>query len=149
MGSAEVKLRRAVALDAAALARLDQLQPWCAHWGEKGWKEEIIQAAGEVWCAQVQEDIVAFCALRMAAGFGEILNVAVHPKYCRQGIATALLRRALADVREQGAEQLTLEVNEHNGAAISLYRKLGFYEVGRRAKFYNAQDDALIMEIKL
>ena len=144
-----MKLRRAVALDAAALARLDQLQPWCAHWGEKGWKEEIIQAAGEVWCAQVQEDIVAFCALRMAAGFGEILNVAVHPKYCRQGIGFALLQEAISHLREQGGEQLTLEVNEHNQAALSLYRKLGFVPVGRRAKFYNAQDDALIMELKL
>ena len=144
-----MKLRRATALDVTALVELENTQPWCAHWGEKGWKTEINQAASFIWCAQQQEDVVAFCALRMAAGFGEVLNVAVHPQYCRQGIAHALLQRALADVREQGAEQLTLEVNEHNGAAISLYRKLGFSTVGRRAKFYNGQDDALIMEIKL
>jgi len=144
-----MKLRRATALDVPALARLENTQPWCAHWSEKGWKEEIIQPASVIWCAQTEENIVAFCALRMAAGFGEILNVAVHPAYCRQGIASALLQQALSQLRAQGGEQLTLEVNEHNQAAISLYRKLGFCPVGRREKFYNAQDDALIMEMKL
>ena len=145
-----MKFRRATALDAALLAQLENRQRYCARWGEKGWKEEIIQPAGFVWCAETDEgQVVAFCALRMAAGFGEVLNVAVAPSYCRKGIASTLLRKAMDDVRSQGAQQLTLEVNEHNQAAFALYAKLGFKKAGRRKQFYNNQDDALIMEIKL
>ena len=40
---------------------------------------------------------------------------------------------------------ITLEVAEDNDSAISLYKKCGFIDVGRRKGFYD-QRDALIME---
>lgn len=144
-----MKLRRATALDAPELARLENTQAFCAHWGENGWKTEAAQPASIIWCAEMEGHLVGFAAMRVAAGLGEILNVAVHPQYCRQGIAFNLLGKLVRQAREQACEELTLEVNIQNTAAISLYTKAGFSEVGRREKFYNAQDDALIMRISL
>ena len=40
---------------------------------------------------------------------------------------------------------VTLEVNVHNEIAINLYKKYNFIEVGRRKKYYNNIDDAIIM----
>ena len=144
-----MKLRRATALDATELAQLENTQPLCAHWGEKGWQSEVTQAASNIWCVEIEGKLVGFAAMRLAAGLGEILNVAVHPQYCRHGIAFRLLSKLVNEAREQGCEQITLEVNIRNLAAISLYSKAGFAEVGRREKFYNGQDDALIMGMSL
>lgn len=144
-----MKLRQAAALDAAELVQLESAQSLCAHWGEKGWREEIVQPASIVWCAEVEGKVVGFAAMRVAADYGEILNVAVHPDYCRQGIAFRLLSKLLSQAREQECKQVTLEVNIRNRPAISLYTKIGFAEVGRRDKFYNAQEDALVMGITL
>jgi ribosomal-protein-alanine N-acetyltransferase len=59
------------------------------------------------------------------------------------------LAKALADAKEKDGHELTLEVNVRNTPAISLYLKAGLKELGRREKFYNNQDDALIMGITL
>ena len=40
---------------------------------------------------------------------------------------------------------ITLEVNEKNIPAISLYKKYGFETLGTRKKYYNNQFDAYIM----
>ena len=74
----------------------------------------------------------------------EILNVAVANRYRRQGIGTALLQNEL------GRRAVCfLEVRESNGAALALYRKLGFVEVGRRPQYYDAPvETAIVMKMK-
>ena len=144
-----MKLRPAVALDAPRLAQREAAQPMSAHWGEKGLAGEIIHPFAQVWCAEENGEIVGFLALRLAAGFCEILNLAVWPQSCRRGIGFLLLSRALAEVRAKGGQTVTLEVNVRNIPAISLYQKAGLKETGRREKFYNDTDDALIMGTEL
>ena len=144
-----MKIRLATALDAPALARVENTQLLCAHWGEKGWQSEVVQASSRVWCAEENGEIIGFAALRLAAGLGEILNVAVRPEWTRRGIAFELLTRLVRYAQAQGAEQITLEVNIRNVAAISLYSKVGFVEIGRREKFYNNQEDALLLKKEL
>ena len=41
------------------------------------------------------------------------------------------------------------EVNENNISAINLYKKYRFEEVGRRKKYYDQKDDAILMNLKL
>lgn len=144
-----MKMRLAVVLDAPRLDQIERTQPMCAHWGEKGFVGEISNAAASVWCWEENGEIVGFLALRMAADVCEILNLAVLPSCCRKGIGFRLLAHALREVKARGAKTLTLEVNVTNVPAISLYTKAGLRELGRREKFYNAKDDALIMGIEL
>lgn len=140
-----MRLRPALALDAPRLAFIEAAQPMSAHWGEKGLAGEIANASSIVWCWEEEGTVLGFLALRLAAGFCEILNLAVLPAACRKGIGFRLLARALSDVRERGGKTVTLEVNVNNRAAISLYSKAGLKELGRREKFYGGKDDALIM----
>lgn len=140
-----MKCRLATPLDAERLVQIENSQPMCAHWGQKGWGSEIKNTSAQIWCWEEDGEVVGFVAARIAAGLGEILNVAVLPAYTRKGVGFRLLTRLLAEARSQGVERMTLEVNVRNVAAISLYSKAGFNEAGRRKKFYNQQDDALIM----
>jgi ribosomal-protein-alanine acetyltransferase len=74
----------------------------------------------------------------------EILNVAVASAFRRQGVATALLRHHLA----KGVIHF-LEVRESNAAALALYRKIGFRQVGRREDYYrNPVEAAIVMQMK-
>lgn len=138
-------IRRLLPSDASRLAQIESLQPHSAHWGEKGFAEEIQNSFSFVWCWEEKGEVYGFVALRHAAGFCEILNIAVHPQACRRGIGFKLLYYALSEVRALGGERVTLEVNANNTAAIRLYTKLGFQPCGCRKKFYNGTDDALIM----
>ena len=86
---------------------------------------------------------------RVAADEAEVLTVAVGPSARRQGVATALLRAALAEIRARGGRAVFLEVAPGNSAARALYQRFGFVEVGRRRGYYADGGDALVLRVKL
>lgn len=140
-----MKYRLAVLTDIPALVAIEQAQPRCAQWGQTGWQTELAEKSARVWCAQAENRVIGFVALRFAADIGEILNVGVAPAFARRGIGTELVNHALIWVREHGGKQLTLEVGACNNSAVALYQKVGFKQVGVRKKFYIGNEDALIM----
>jgi ribosomal-protein-alanine N-acetyltransferase len=77
---------------------------------------------------------------------GHILDVAVHRDFRGHGLGKLLVERVVADCRNAGADFVSLEVRTSNHAAIALYRKLGFIETGRRKRYYENGEDAILME---
>jgi len=91
---------------------------------------------------------VGFVLARLAAGEGEILTIAVARTHRRQGLGWRLMDAVLRELHGQRAEALFLEVDETNAAAIALYRRLGFFEVGKRPRYYETgegKSGALVM----
>jgi RimJ/RimL family protein N-acetyltransferase len=81
-------------------------------------------------------------------GFGE-LGMAVTQEWRGQGVGSALLAAAIDWARENGLHKLSLVVFAHNAAAISLYRKFGFVEEGRRLKHYRRSSGELWDSIEM
>ena len=78
------------------------------------------------------------------------MNVAVSPDYRRQGIGESLMVALGETLAQKGIESLTLEVRASNEAAISLYDRLGYTQIGRRPNYYtDPGEDALIMRKEL
>lgn len=77
---------------------------------------------------------------------GHILDVAVRKDFCGQGVGRLLVETTLRMCREKGADFVSLEVRQSNVGAIALYRQLGFVEVGRRKRYYENGEDAILME---
>ena len=101
----------------------------------------------------VDGESLGFVIARVAAGEAEIISVAVLPAARRRGVASALIAAAADHARKHNATTLFLEVGCTNLAAKSLYRQLGFREVGRRKDYYTAagggKEDALILSVEL
>lgn len=80
-----------------------------------------------------------------------ITTIATHPHWTRCHLAEWLLTYLLWEGATQGAKQATLEVRVSNGAAIALYIKAGFVQVGRRRRYYppvneqHPSEDALLL----
>lgn len=75
-----------------------------------------------------------------------IINLAVHPRHRRRGLARQLLAAALTQARTLGAAIAWLEVRPSNHPARNLYASFGFQEVGTRPRYYNdTQEDALLL----
>jgi ribosomal-protein-alanine N-acetyltransferase len=76
-------------------------------------------------------------------------NLAVHPRWRRQGVASALLQAALELGRRDRARRAILEVRISNLGAQALYRAFGFEEAGVRRRYYaQPAEDALVMECR-
>ena len=96
----------------------------------------------------LQEDtILGGCMLTHIVGEGDISNVAVWEAYRKRGIASALLQELLQiGMEKYHMNAFTLEVRQHNEAAIRLYEKAGFISEGIRPDFYDKpKDNAVIM----
>ncbi len=80
----------------------------------------------------------------------DIHNVAVHPRFRRQGIARAMLADIIEGAAKRGFRRMTLEVRKSNDPAQTLYRSLGFEICGLRKGYYSDNgEDAWVMERKL
>jgi ribosomal-protein-alanine N-acetyltransferase len=101
--------------------------------------------------ADPQQDVpVGFAIASVLAPSAELETVAVAREMQRRGVASEVLERLWAEIREAGATEMCLEVRVSNGAAIHLYRRAGFVEIGRRKAYYaDPVEDATVMRITL
>ena len=129
------------------LARLESIC-FSTPWTRNMLAEELDNACAAYLVAKEAESgtIVGYAGLQVAADEGYITNIAVFPACRRQGVATALLRVFLDFAQANRLSFLTLEVRAGNAAAIGLYEKYGFRQVGRRKNYYTKpKEDALLM----
>lgn len=125
---------------AGQLAEVEASQPFAAGWKESGFAGEIPLPCAVILAAWDNGKIRGFICLRHAADTAEIVNLAVRADCVRQGIGRQLLQQVLLCAQKLGVRQVTLEVNEHNAAAIGLYKQAGFTVLGRRKNFYAGAD---------
>jgi len=97
------------------------------------------QAAGEfdpaLWEILRVDGVSAGCILLAPLRDGRTVELAymgVAPAFRRRGLATVLLRRALAQCRRRGARRLTLAVDERNEPAKRVYQRNGFQVTTQR-----------------
>lgn len=128
---------------AGALAKLHQ-DAFARPWSEMEFAALIAQEAVSGFIAieigRASAPPAGFVLIRMAADEAEILTIAVAQAHRRHGVGWALMDAALRQMHADRVARVFLEVDEGNAAAIGLYRRLGFVEVGRRPSYYAAQE---------
>jgi len=146
----EQKHYRIVPMNGDHLEEIERLERLCFS---RPWNRRMLAEELENQCAAflVAEDaetgaVLGYAGLLVVADEGYITNVAVFPEQRRRGIAAAILEVYVRFAQANGLAFLTLEVRPTNTAAIALYRRFGFEEVGRRKNYYDLpKEDALIL----
>ena len=120
------------------------------------WTENVLKDClqGAYLCRGLMLEgvLCAYAILSVAVGECHILNVCVSPNVQGKGIASDFLRKLLDEAVEWDAEIAFLEVRNSNVAALALYSKLGFSEIGRRKGYYrngDSREDALVLSLPL
>lgn len=83
-----------------------------------------------------------FAIARVAGDEAEILTIAVAANLRGRAVGRALLETTLRCAANEGAKTIFLEVAEDNPPALSLYRRAGFEEVGKRPGYYRRANGA-------
>ena len=130
------------------VASIAQLEKLCFSdpWSEKSIESEL-SCRLSCWLVAMEGDtLVGYVGSQTVIDESDMMNLAVHPDYRRQGIAEKLVVALENALRERGSKALTLEVRASNQGAIALYEKLGFQQVGKRPNYYrNPKEDAWIL----
>lgn len=129
--------------DVSSIAEIEKAT-FSTPWSENAIKESM-DSGTCFYVARTSGLIVGYMGISKICGEGYVTNIAVLPEYRRMGIGEKILRHVI-DSSKDGLEFISLEVRASNTAAIALYEKLGFQNVGLRKKFYtNPVEDAIIM----
>lgn len=118
-------------------------------WSRALFAQELSGGGRSWWVAHDLGRVIGFAGGRMAGDDFEIEDVAVVAGKRRRGVASRLLSRICYDAHVLGARTASLEVDEANLAARAVYGRLGFEEAGRRAGYYGAGHDALVLKVPL
>jgi len=143
-GRAAPTLSEARPSDAAAISALHTAS-FQRGWGEDEVYRLLIEKTVVAHRAVSGKTMIGFILSRLAAGEAEILSIAIAPRQRGRGFARPLLDLHLRRLAGLGARTVFLEVDERNAAARALYRRAGFYDVGRRPGYYQTGASALVL----
>ena len=110
-------------------------------------KSELENDLSKYIVAKDENQIVGFAGIIILPDDVEITNIVTKKNERKKGIGNLLLDK-LIQMAFKLEKDISLEVNEVNTAAINLYKKAGFEEVGIRKKYYNGINNAIIMTKK-
>lgn len=131
-----------------------ELKAFPVPWKASAYEYEITQnrlAHYQALTAQERDRrarLVGYAGFWMLADEAHISTIAVDPARLRRGLGELLLLNLLRLAFQQQARMSTLEVRTSNTAAQSLYAKYRFQIVGRRRRYYQGKEDALIMTVE-
>jgi [ribosomal protein S18]-alanine N-acetyltransferase len=153
-----MQLRDMTAADLDAVLSIEQdvhAHPWTrgnfSDALESGYVCRVYEVAGKMH---------GFVVLMAAVDEMHLLDISIAAAQQRQGLGRSLLDAAKQLARGMNMQRMLLEVRPSNSAAIALYARAGFAEIGRRRGYYpaapgvtreagNAREDAIVMECKL
>jgi ribosomal-protein-alanine N-acetyltransferase len=160
-GIAELSFLPMQAADLDAVLEIEavsHLHPWT-----KGNFTDSLAAGHWAYCIRPQVDraikgsyldpaiLWAYCILFPAVDELHLLNITVSPKLRQLGLASRMMAAIENVAAQQKMPRMILEVRPSNTAAVALYRKLGYEEIGVRKNYYPAdpqlgtREDALVM----
>ncbi len=99
------------------------------------------------WVIEKDQQVAAFIIISAITGEIHILNLCVSRADQRSGYGQQLLRYVLQQAVQEKCLFAYLEVRRSNQAAIALYEKMDFVQIGERRGYYpavNGREDALI-----
>jgi [ribosomal protein S18]-alanine N-acetyltransferase len=133
--------------DVAAIERKSYAFPWSENIFRDclrvGYTCRALDMAGQ---------IIGYGVMSLGAGEAHILNVCVRDEFRTVGFGRRLLEHLLERATAAGVTEAFLEVRPSNLAAIRLYQRLGFEQIGIRRGYYQAPDgreDAIVLKLML
>jgi ribosomal protein S18 acetylase RimI-like enzyme len=142
------RLRKAEPGDLDALDALEHRVFATDHLSRRSLKHFLGSPTAEVIVAEHDGNLggTAIVLFRPRSSVARLYSIAVAPHLGGRGVGSMLLAAAETAAVERGCGSMRLEVHETNTAAISRYRKSGYREFGRHARYYEDGGDALRFE---
>ena len=116
-----------------------------APWGLKDVKYELNDnPVSNLWVIESDlTGVVGFVDYWITFDSATVCQICINPVYQRKGLGSILIEEMIKDCRTENVRNITLEVRDHNVAAIKLYEKHGFKKTIVKDGYYTNGDNAL------
>jgi [ribosomal protein S18]-alanine N-acetyltransferase len=144
--------------DVLRIESVSHIHPWT-----KGNFTDSLAAGHWAYCTRPQADqmvkssysdpavLWAYCILFPAVDELHLLNITVSPHLRKLGLGQRMMAAIEGVAFQQKMSRIILEVRPTNAAALALYQKLGYEQIGIRKNYYPAhpetggREDALVL----
>ncbi len=143
---ADYIIRRMTAEDVPEVCGIES-RTFAQPWSEQSFLSEMNEnKCARYMVAVLDGHIAGYAGAWCIFEEGHITNIAVDAPYRGRGLGRALTEALMQYAANLGVQYLTLEVRRSNAVAQSLYKSLGFVELGVRKRYYEDNgEDALLM----
>ena len=146
----EVLIRPMMEIDLPEVAAVEQ-SSYAFPWSENIFRD-CLRVGYTCRALDLAGRIIGYGIMSVGAGEAHILNVCVRDEFRNLGFGRRLLEHLLERAAATGVGEAFLEVRPSNLAAIRLYQRLGFEQIGIRRGYYQAPDgreDAIVLKREL
>jgi [ribosomal protein S18]-alanine N-acetyltransferase len=148
-----METRLATIADAKTLAVLHAESFGAAKWSADQLADSLMLKTTQGLVASDSNAIQGFILYQLAGSEAEILTFCTPIALRRKGIGHLLLSTAIQAVYAKDVRRVFLEVAADNDAALTLYGKAGFKNIGKRTGYYprtnNPPVDAVMLSLDL
>lgn len=145
--SAKLEVRPACLADIPDLAKLDE-QIFGPISYPRFVFRQLLDLVGEgLIVGIVDRQIVGYALIGLQRNdrTAYFMSLGVAQSHHRRGYGLRLAEVSIENLKDTGAESVKLTVEPKNVAAIAMYKKLGFVEVGREAEYFGENEERAIM----
>ena len=140
------QLRSYLPSDFETLYRIDQVCfPKGISYGRFEMKVYLRARGAYCLLAETGGNVAGFILAELAPDEGHIITLDVLEDHRRQGIGSLLLNAAETEMISRGGQRMILETATANKAAIALWEKHGYRQMGIIESYYGPGQDAFRM----
>jgi ribosomal-protein-alanine N-acetyltransferase len=146
----EVHIRPMLEIDLGEVAAIEQ-KSYAFPWSENIFRD-CLRVGYTCRALDLAGQVIGYGVMSLGAGEAHILNLCVREEFRTFGFGRRLLEHMLERAGAAGISEAFLEVRPSNLAAIRLYQRLGFEQIGIRRGYYQAPDgreDAIVLKLDL
>lgn len=143
-------VRKMTSADLPAVLSIAE-QSFSTPWSRNSFEYEVGNRDAVLMVAALNGRLTGYVCARFFLDIVHIMDIAVIPGERGRGTGAILLDNVLREILKArpDTEHITLEVRASNTAAITLYKKFGFVETGRRKDYYTGpKEDGIIMGLE-
>lgn len=143
-----VLIRPMVESDALRLAEVC-VETGLHSWSEASFIDEAHNPLAHYFVLEIDERIQGFAGIWCVVDEAQVMNIGVVSDFQHCGYGQKLMKTIMDQGRQAGCSVMTLEVKARNVPALSLYKRLGFQQVGYRKDYYPDHTDGILMSLNL
>lgn len=146
----EIQVRPMLEIDLPEIAHIEQ-RSYAFPWSENIFRD-CLRVGYTCRALDMAGQVIGYGVMSLGAGEAHVLNVCVAGEFRNLGFGRRLLEHLMERAGASGVAEAFLEVRPSNLAAIRLYQRLGFEQIGIRRGYYQAPDgreDAIVLKREL
>ena len=145
----KIDVRYLVRSDLAEVLRIER-DSFEQRWTEADFLHCLRQRNCLGMVSEAEGQVVGFMLFGLHKTHLHILNFAVAPEFCRQGVGSQMIGQLIGKLSQQRRENITLEIRETNSPGLAFFKSLDFLAVGVLQNHYeDTPEDAYRLQYSL